>query len=159
MRSGGDAGEGPLPYFFYGTLVDLDLLSRVAGQPVGHGATEPAVVHGYRRTGIVGQRYPTMIRDSSSRVVGILVHGLNRRAARRLAAYEGANYRLEPVTVADRAGRPIEALVFLVVTALRSNRRHWRLDLWQRRWKRRAMRRAGRLKDSGGRARAFRRRS
>jgi hypothetical protein len=139
--------------------MDLDLLNRVAGQPVEPAMTEPAMIAGYRRTGIVGQRYPTLVRDPSSRVAGILVHGLNQRAAWRLAAYEGANYRLEPVSVADRVGRPTGAVVFLVVTALRSNRRHWRLDRWQRRWKRRAMRRAGRLKDSSGWARAFRRRS
>jgi hypothetical protein len=139
-------------YFFYGTLVDRDLLARVAGQPIDELEIEPAIIAGFRRTGVIRQRYPILLRDASSHADGILVSGLSRRARSRLADYEGANYRLERVTVAGGSGRPVDAMVFQFIGRLRSNHRHWRLDSWQRRWKRRAMRRAGRLKDSPARA-------
>lgn len=127
--------------------MDLDLLSRVTGQPVEPGMTETVLLAGYRRTGLIGRNYPILVRDPPGRVSGLLVRGLMRRASRRLDTYEGINYILERVTVANSASRPAQAVMFEFVGALRSNRRHWRLDRWQRRWKRRTMRRAGRLKD------------
>jgi len=141
------SGDAPLLYFFFGTLLDLELLARVAGSHVSEWQTRPAVIAGYRRTGVIGRGYPILVRDPASRTDGIIVTELGPRAMRRLDRYEGPNYRLTPVTVVDRSCRPVDAVVFLVADRLRSNRRHWRLDVWQRRWKRRAMRRAGRLKD------------
>jgi hypothetical protein len=134
-----------LPYFFFGTLIDRDLLNLVCGGPVAPDQIESASISGYRRTGVCGRSYPILVPDPVSRTGGILVHGLDRVAAQRLDRYEGANYRLSPVKVLDSAGRTVEAAVFLFVGKLRSNRRHWRLSEWQRRWKRRAMRRAGRI--------------
>jgi hypothetical protein len=135
------------PYFFFGTLMDRDLLGRVCGRAVEERQIEAATIAGFRRTGVVGRHYPILVKDAGARTSGILVRGLDASAGRRLIAYEGPNYRLEPVIVTDSAGRATESAVFLVVRRLRSNRRHWRLADWQRRWKRRALRRAARLFD------------
>ena len=135
-----------LPFFFFGTLMDRDLLERVAGQPVSARQIEPAAIAGYRRTGVIGRAYPILVRSTGSRTAGIVVHGLDGRAARRLDAYEGSNYRLTPVTVTQANGRAIEAVVYLFRDERKSDRRLWRLADWQRRWKRRALRRAARLK-------------
>jgi hypothetical protein len=88
-----------------------------------------------------------LVKDPGSRTAGILLRGLDARAGRRLAAYEGPNYRLAPVIVTGATGIATESVVFLVARRLRSNRRHWRLADWRRRWKRRALRRAARLVD------------
>ncbi len=43
-------------YFFYGTLMDGDVLARVVGQPVPPAPLEAAVVEGYRRLYVAGPR-------------------------------------------------------------------------------------------------------
>lgn len=136
-----------VPYFFYGTLVDLDLLSLVTGQVIDARAVRPATLAGYWRTGVVGRSYPILMRRAGGRVDGILVLGLSGTARRRLAAYEGGNYRATSAVVECR-GRTIAVAVFMFVgfgTGLRSDMRSWSLERWRRRWKRRARRRAGRL--------------
>lgn len=135
------------PYFFFGTLMDVELLARVCGEPVASSQVVPAEIAGFRRTGVTGRSYPILVERSGGRVEGILVFGLSPRASTRLDAYEGANYALKPVTV--RTGRwSVAARYYAFVGArngLRSDGRLWTLERWQRRWKRRAMRRAGRL--------------
>lgn len=135
------------PYFFYGTLMDRELLARVCGMPIETLHIEPATIAGFRRTGVVGRSYPILVENPGGGVAGILVFGLSARAAMRLDAYEGANYRLAEAEV--KAGqRSVAARYYAFVGAtngLRSDRRDWSLDHWRRRWKRRAMRRAGRL--------------
>jgi hypothetical protein len=135
------------PYFFFGTLMDAELLARVAGEPVAPGQIVPAEIAGFRRTGVIARSYPILMERPGGRVAGVLVFGLSPRAGTRLDAYEGANYELKPVTV--RAGRWwVAARYYAFVgmkNGLRSDGRLWVLERWRRRWKRRAMRRAGRL--------------
>lgn len=135
------------PYFFYGTLMDRELLERVAGEPVAPSRVAPATISGFRRTGVVGRSYPILVENPGGRVAGILVFGLSARAAMRLDAYEGANYRLADAEV--KAGQRLVAVRYYAfvgaTNGLRSDWRDWDLDRWRRRWKRRAMRRASRL--------------
>lgn len=139
------------PHFFFGTLMDRELLARVAGEPVAPDQIVPAEISGFRRTGVTGRSYPILVECPGGRVAGVLVFGLSTRAGKRLDAYEGVNYDLKPVTV--RAGRwSVAARYYAFVgtkSGLRSDGRLWRLERWQRRWKRRAMRRAGRLGPAG----------
>ncbi len=137
-------------YFFYGTLIDRDLLALVAGQPSDPRTIRSATLAGYRRTGLTRRSYPILMPSSGGTVDGILVGGLGPTADARLDTYEGRNYRLLPVTVMS-GGRSIAAVVYMFVgfgTGLRSDRRDWSLNRWRRRWKRRALRRAGRLRTS-----------
>jgi hypothetical protein len=149
---GGRARGTELPYFFYGTLLDRELLCLVAGQAIDPRAIRQAVLAGYWRTGVIGRGYPILMRRLGSKVEGILVFGLGRRARTRLAAYEGPNYRLTPFAVTS-GGAPVQALVFMFAgfgAGLRSDLRAWSLDRWRQRWKRRAHRRAGRLRTLPG---------
>ncbi len=136
---------GGLPFFFYGTLMDADLLELVAGEAVPREAIEPASLRGFRRTGVAGRSYPMLVRRSGGRVEGILVRGLGRDARRRFVAYEGTGYRLARLGVTDLAGGRVTARIFLDAGAMRSDGKPWSLAGWRRRWKRRALRRAGRL--------------
>jgi len=133
------------PHFFYGTLIDRELLARVSGRRVPESDIEPATLRGWRRVGVVGRSYPILVASPGGSVEGVLVRGLGDGAERRLADYEGPNYRLARSTAIDRRGRPVACAVFLFAGGLRPDRREWRLERWQRRWKRRALRRAARL--------------
>lgn len=137
------------PFFFYGTLVDLDLLARVSGETIAARQVEAAWVRGYRRTGVIGRSYPILRRRSGGLVEGILVRGLSASVRARLDEYEGVNYRRVRSAVRDRQGRGHAAVMYAFVgfeSGLRSDQRPWRLAVWQRRWKRRALRRVGRLR-------------
>lgn len=124
--------------------MDRELLAQVAGVPVPAGAIEPATLGDHRRTGVVGRSYPILRSAAGHRADGILVHGLGLDAERRLIAYEGANYRLADTRVTTGRGTKA-ARVFLYVGGLKPSHRVWRLEVWRRRWKRRALRRAARL--------------
>ena len=83
-----------MDYFFYGTLLDRDLLARVVGRRVPDARIESATLEGYRRLRMTGTPYPMLARESGGRVDGILVKGLGQTAARRLSNYEGHRYTI-----------------------------------------------------------------
>ncbi len=149
----GPRAAAALPYFLYGTLVDRDLLARVSGDAIGSLRVEGASMVGWRRTGVVDRTYPCLVRQPRGQVDGILVYGLSAAARARLDEYEGVNYRLIRAIVANRHGNPVAVAMYEFVgfaSGLRSDRRLWHLTTWQRRWKRRALRRASRLRPSRG---------
>ena len=84
-------------FFFYGTLMDRDVLVRVLGRPVIPAALKPAVLRGWRRTARRGASYPVVVRDKAAHVDGVSVDGISKVEAERLTAYEGPGYRLVQV--------------------------------------------------------------
>ncbi|MBU8539833.1 gamma-glutamylcyclotransferase family protein [Falsiroseomonas tokyonensis] len=89
-----EAGEFEL--FLYGTLLDPAVLRLRSGRRFPRGAARPAVLRGWRRVGLRGAPWPTLIRARHHLVPGLLLP-LSGGPLRRLMAYEGAAYRLRPV--------------------------------------------------------------
>lgn len=81
-------------FFFYGTLMDRDVLMHVLGRRIIAAALRPATLRGWRRTAIAGASYPIVVRDKASQVEGVTFDGLSTVEADRLAAYEGPRYVL-----------------------------------------------------------------
>lgn len=126
----------PLPLFFFGTLMDPDILGLVIGRPVDARELEPAGLSGFRRVRVQGASYPMLVPDPAGLVEGRLWRGGDRRERARLDAYEGPGYRLEPVTVETRSGERVAALVYRAVPgALRPTEEPWELAAWQARFK------------------------
>ena len=90
--------------FLYGTLLDSRVFRRFAGQALPRHAM-PARLTGHRRVLLRGTPYPTLMRDDSSEVAGLLVPRLSPSALERLSVYEGAAYHLLPVTIMTPRGR------------------------------------------------------
>ncbi len=89
--------------FLYGTLLDPEVLVRQSGEPQLPRRLRPARLAGYARVALRGTPYPTLVARPGAATVGaILRTGPAARA--RLAAYEGAEYRLVPVRVSTRRG-------------------------------------------------------
>lgn len=99
-------------FFFFGTLMDEEVLALVVSYLPPPHDRRPAILSGYRRVKARGVSYPVIVEAERSSVEGLLVSGLDRAAAERLAAYEGAAYEAAEVTVSV-AGRPHRALVFV----------------------------------------------
>lgn len=90
--------------FLYGTLLDAGTLAWRSGQPGPPLRSVQATLHGWRRVAVRGGRYPTVRRDRTGLVHGMLVD-VPARAMGRLAVYEGPTYRLTQVVVGTLNGK------------------------------------------------------
>jgi gamma-glutamylcyclotransferase (GGCT)/AIG2-like uncharacterized protein YtfP len=115
--------------FVYGTLLDPLVFRRMAGtlRPLRCGV--PARLPGHRRVPLRGTPYPTLLR-APGEVEGRVIL-LSRDVMKMLSAYEGASYRLVPVTVVTRRG-PCRAKAWMA-SPWRADARHdWSLPVRQR---------------------------
>jgi len=99
-------------FFFFGTLMDEEVLTLVVGRRAAPQHLRAAILSGFRRVKAQGVNYPVIVKSEHGSVSGLLVSGLDLSAAERLAAYEGAAYETAEVTVST-AGRSHRALVFV----------------------------------------------
>ncbi len=101
-----------MQFFFYGTLMDPDVLRAVLG-PAAVAFVEPAVLRGWRRVGLVGATYPVAVRAGrASQVDGVLAWGIDARGRERLIAYEGDSYFMMRLPIEVR-GKTVRAFVFV----------------------------------------------
>jgi len=123
-------------FFFYGTLLDVDVAALVLRRRLPPGAYVPASLPGHARWRAKGASYPVVVPDPRGEVAGVIVGGLSTRDVEYLAAYEGPGYRIVPLRVRSR-GKLVTVAVFEpVVSRLQPSRDPWDLALWQRRHKR-----------------------
>lgn len=124
-------------WFFYGTLMDRDLLAAVIGRPVGPERLRPAVAVGWRRFRIEDRTYPTLVSAPRSSVEGRVIEGLDAEDEARILRYEGAEYRIDRLLVSE-PGRPdVTARVFLTWADVAVSSEEWDFELWFRRDKER----------------------
>jgi gamma-glutamylcyclotransferase (GGCT)/AIG2-like uncharacterized protein YtfP len=97
--------------FLYGTLLDPRVLARQSGERGLARRLRPARLEGYARTGLRGTPYPTLVPRPGAWTPGAVLRA-DPEARRRLAAYEGAQYRLVPVRVETRRG-PVRARAWM----------------------------------------------
>jgi len=123
-------------FFFYGTLLDHDVMALVIGRRLPPSAFVPATLKGHVRRRAKGVSYPIVLRAPGSEVEGVIVGGLTKRDVERLAAFEGPRYRIAPLKVtADGVLRTVSVFEpkeesFKPVDGA------WDLALWQGRYKR-----------------------
>jgi gamma-glutamylcyclotransferase (GGCT)/AIG2-like uncharacterized protein YtfP len=122
-----------LTYFFYGTLMDPEVLRTVIGRRIPPSNRRAALIGGYRRVYRAGACYPILIADTESGVKGILVTGLTAADAVRLAAFEGHEYDLAEVPVTLARGEMTRARVFFPTSCVPGTSREWTLREWRRR--------------------------
>lgn len=117
-------------FFFYGTLMDADVLATVIGRAGAVG--EKARLPGYRRTFASGKHYPIISKDERGQVVGIAVKGLTEDEQAALRFYEGSNYAVETVSIfLGDAKIAVDALVFSPAKLESAGPDGWDLEVWQ----------------------------
>jgi len=122
-------------FFFYGTLMDVDLLSAVIGRRVPPTALKPALLRGFRRLAPNAFPYPIVISDKSGSVKGVIIDGITPNEQKRLIAYEGAGYEMVRVTV-QTGTRQVKAYFFSGVTGeYPQTKKFWSLKEWRKRHK------------------------
>jgi hypothetical protein len=123
-------------FFFYGTLLDPDIMALVLGRRLPPAAFVPAQLSGHARRRAKGVSYPILARDPRGKVSGVMVGGLSARDVARLVAYEGPRYRIAPLKV--RVGGILATVAVFEPREQRFEPSNglWDLALWQRRDKR-----------------------
>ena len=86
-------------FFFYGILLDHDVMALVIGRRLPPSAFVPARLKGHVRRRAKGVSYPISIRDPGGEVEGVVAGGLTKRDVERLSAFEGPRYRIAPLKV------------------------------------------------------------
>jgi hypothetical protein len=123
-------------FFFYGTLLDRDVMALVIGRRLSPQAFVPAVLLGHARRRVKGASYPIVVRDPRGEVPGAVVGGLSARDVARLTAYEGPGYRVVPLRVRVAGSMTTVSVFEPVQSRLQPSGELWHLALWQRHAKR-----------------------
>lgn len=129
------AAAGRQALFFFGTLMDLDVLTYVLERPVDLDDLRPAVLTAFRRVAIAGASYPTLRPQSGARVQGCLLRRASRRDIARINHFESGEYRAELHTVATDDGAEHSAWLYLGLDHLACTDEAWSLEEWQQRHK------------------------
>ncbi len=132
-------------FFFYGTLLDRDVMALVIGRRLPPSAYVPASLPGHARRRVKGSSYPVTIRDPRGEVPGAVVRGLSARDVAELAAYEGQGYRIVPLNVKCAGGRTVVSVFEPIVSKLQPSGELWDLVKWQQRHKRAFARRVAKV--------------
>jgi hypothetical protein len=88
-----------LPFFFFGTLMDIDVLSRVIARPVATVELDEAWLWGYRRHAARNAPYPVLRPHPACHVKGWLFRPLSVDERARVDHFESDEYAPEIVQV------------------------------------------------------------
>jgi len=127
-------------FFFYGTLLDRDMLSTVLEQRVWPRSLVPAVLRGHLRKGVRGVNYPVVVRQRRASVDGVILDGVGAVEQVRLSAYESDGYELVQVLAELPRRRCTRVFIFAPrLGAYVVSNRPWSFAGWRLRYKRSAM--------------------
>lgn len=117
-------------FFFYGSLMDLELLEAVIDREAEHLTFRPGWLSHYAAETAHGYTFPTLVERRGARVDGLITHGLTDQDIARIAYFEDTEYA--PTTVAvTTAETDVAAQTFMATTALKSSGECWNFDHWR----------------------------
>jgi hypothetical protein len=123
-------------FFFYGTLLDSDVMALVIGRRLPPSAFVPAILPGHSRRRAKGATYPVVVRNPADQAQGVMVGGLTLRDVARIAAYEGPGYRLASLKVRIASDLVTVSVFEPVASRLQPSASPWDYALWKSRHKR-----------------------
>lgn len=129
------SASGRQGLFFFGTLMDLDVLTYVLERPVDLDDLRPAALAGFRRVAIEAASYPVLRPQPGAEVPGRLLRRASRRDIARINHFESGEYRAELHPVATDDGAAHSAWLYMGLDHLRYTDEAWSLEDWQRRHK------------------------
>lgn len=127
------SAAGRQPLFFFGTLMDLDVLEYLLERPVDLDDLRPAEIRGFRRKRALEASYPVLVPQEDGAVVGWLLRRATARDIARINHYESGEYRAELRHVVTGDGCEVAAWLYLGLDHLEVSDASWSLVQWQRR--------------------------
>jgi hypothetical protein len=115
--------------FFFGSLMDRELLALVSGRAADALAVTEATLHGFARRRARGESFPVIVPHPGGRVDGVLVRGLTPADLDRIQFFEGSDYAPRTFAV-EAAGARVEAQVFLPTARLEAEAAEWDHAAW-----------------------------
>jgi hypothetical protein len=122
-------------FFFYGTLIDPEILRAVLQRSVDPMRRREAVLKGYRRVYRRGASYPIIIADTTAQVEGIVVSALTTLDIMLLTAYEGQEYEIRELPVSCSGSGFVRARVFLPGPGCETSSKSWTPEDWNKRFR------------------------
>jgi hypothetical protein len=122
-------------FFFYGTLIDPEILRAVLQRSIDPIRRRKAVLKGYRRVYRRGASYPVIIADATARVQGIVVSALTTRDVALLTLYEGQEYEIREHPVSCASIGVVRAKVFFPGPECEVSSESWTPEEWNRRFR------------------------
>lgn len=136
------AEDGAPPgFFFFGTLMDRDVLAQVLDRPVGEAELQAARLPGYRRVATAGEAYPMLVPDADGAVDGVVLRRPSGRDAVRIRHFEEDEFFDRQVTVTLPDGRTIPARAFFAIDEVEATDAGWDFGAWARQDKTRYLQR------------------
>jgi hypothetical protein len=129
------AAAGRQQLFFFGTLMDLDVLAYLLERPVDLDDLLPAAITGFRRMRARDASYPVLVPQPGTSVDGRLLRKVTARDIARINHYESGEYLAELRHVVTGDGREVAAWLYLGLDHLEASDEPWSLAAWQRREK------------------------
>lgn len=119
-------------FFFYGTLLDPEVLRIVLGDASAARRLEPATVEGFRRVYVAGKTYPILVRKASSTVAGATFDRATPQERDALVRYEGDGYVVEEhrATLAGGGSVPVSVFVPRPGGTLNASDVDWDFETW-----------------------------
>ncbi|MCR9071975.1 MAG: gamma-glutamylcyclotransferase [Alphaproteobacteria bacterium] len=121
-------------YFFFGTLMDRDVLELVLGRSVADDAFEAAALYGYHRVRVRKDSFPMLVADPGASVDGIVYRTRNAEEDARILFFEDFDYGLLPCRPRTSEGM-VDAMFCGIDTAVEPSDEPWDLETWGPRYK------------------------
>lgn len=119
-----------MTYFFFGTLMDRDVLATVLDRPVAADEMSPAWLHDYRRVRAAMASYPLLVAAPGVVVGGMVFRPKDDRDDMRIRHFEEEEYLERWLIVQLARGRRVAARVFFGLEALQATQEPWDLAVW-----------------------------
>lgn len=129
-------------FFFFGTLMDRDVMAVVLGRAPGHLVRRPAALAGHRRVQVAGETFPMLTPDPAGTVEGVLTDGLAASELDRILFFESVEYASRAVEVVADGSDRVTAQAFLPSERAGEGASLWDFADWQRQHKAQALREA-----------------
>lgn len=114
--------------FTYGSLMFPQVWQQVVR---GVYRFAPARLDAYARFAIVGETYPGLILRAGAQVDGILYFDVDTQDIVALDAFEGSEYRRDPVSVTLDSGAEVEADVYVYLLPQKLSESPWLPERFQ----------------------------
>tara|TARA_E500000318_G_scaffold76301_1_gene70897 strand:- start:147 stop:632 length:486 start_codon:yes stop_codon:yes gene_type:complete len=119
-----------IPYFFFGTLMDPDVLSLVLGRDPGPLSTV-AILSDFARVRVEGEPYPALVEAPGGQVEGLLLSDYVPEDDRRIRFFEDFDFAIEQCSVETASG-PVTALYCGAVRNIAPMDTTWSYSDWMR---------------------------
>lgn len=118
-------------FFFYGSLMDRELLEAVLGRPATDLSFTTGWLDGYVAETALGYTFPTLIERRGERVDGIVARGLTQADIDRIAYFEDTEYSAVVVDVST-AESDVSAQAYMATASLKTTGKAWAFDKWKK---------------------------